>query len=158
MLRLIQFRTEQPKRASSSSACQRVASFLGLLLLLCFLINPIVQALTVPGDLDGVELHARDEDGALLCVLLLGARAQHGAEAVVVDPILVCHHKVTPPLLALGALHLSLVYRGGRVKLGEVLEEVLVDLVINLGQAQGAPLDLFENGPVCLEVLDSCSN
>ena len=92
----------------------------------------------------------------MLCVLLLGARAQHGAEAVVVDLVLVGHHEVTPPLLSLGALHLGLVYRLGRVELGEVLEKVFVDVVVHLGQAKAASLDLFEDGPVGFEVLDGC--
>lgn len=83
------------------------------------------------------------EDCAVLCVFLLWTRAQHGAKAVVVDLFLVCHHEITPPLLSCRALELVLIYGLGGVEFREVLAEVVVDLVVNLGQAEGATLHLF---------------
>jgi len=96
------------------------------------------------------------EDAAVLCILVLGVGAQNGAETVVVDLVLVHHHKLTPPLLALNTLHLVLHDGLVRVEVGEVLDEVVVDVVVDFGQAEGAALDLFEDGPVRFEVLDGC--
>lgn len=96
------------------------------------------------------------ENGAVLGVLLLWVLAQNCAEAVIVDLLLVSHHEVPPALLAPGALHLVFVYGLGGVELGKVLAEVLVDVIVDLGQAKGAGLDLLEDGPVRLEVTDRC--
>lgn len=92
----------------------------------------------------------------MLCVLVLGVGSQYGAETVVVDLVLVGHHELAPPLLPLGALHLVLDNGLGRVEVRKVLAKVFVDVVVYLGQAQGAALDLLEDGPVGLEVLDGC--
>lgn len=96
------------------------------------------------------------EDAAVLCVLVLGVCSQDGSEAVVVDPVVVDHHELAPALLADGALHLVFYYGLGGIEVWEVLDEVLEDLVVDLGQAEGAALDLLEDGPIRLEVLDGC--
>lgn len=96
------------------------------------------------------------EDGTVLCVLFLGIGSQDGTEAVIVDLLVVGHQELAPPLLALGALQLVLYYRLGWIEFGEVFHEVFVDFVVDLGQAQGAALDLLEDGPVGFEVLDGC--
>lgn len=126
----------------------------------------------LPGNLNSVELHARHyrpcqqvwaihfrfdlhtENSGVLLVLGLGVVADHGAEIVVVNLLLVGHQELAPPILALLALHLVLVDSGGRVELGEVGLEVLVDFVVDLGQAEGRALDHLEDGPVGLHVLD----
>jgi hypothetical protein len=96
------------------------------------------------------------KDCAVLGVFLFWIRAQHGAKAVVVHLFLVCHHEITPPLLSLRALEPILIYGLGGVKFGKVLAEMLVDLIINLGQTESAALHLFQDCPVRLQVLDSC--
>lgn len=93
----------------------------------------------------------------MLCVLVLGVGAQYGAETVVVDLVLVGHHEFAPPLLSLRALHLVLDYGLGGIEFRKVLAEVFVDIVVYFGQAQGAALDLLEDSPVGLEVLDGCN-
>ena len=77
------------------------------------------------------------EDGLVLAVFPLGVGTQDGAKAVVVHLLLISHAELAPPLLASLALHLILVDGCGGVELGEVALEVLVDLIIDLGQAQG---------------------
>lgn len=90
----------------------------------------------------------------MLCVLVLGVGTQYGAETVIVDGVLVHHHELSPPLLAFGTLHLILYDGLGRVEVGKLLDEVVEDVVVDLGQTEGAALDLLEDGPVRLEVLD----
>ena len=97
----------------------------------------------------------RTEDGGVLLVFNLGTRAQDGAKVVVVDPLVVGHHKLPPPLLSGLALHLILVDGSGGVEVGEILLQMLVDVVIVFGQAQGRALDLGQDRPVCFEMLDS---
>lgn len=94
------------------------------------------------------------KDGGVLLVLRLRVVPNHGAEIVVVHPLLVRHHELAPPLLAGLALHLVLVDRSGGIEFGESLLEVLVDFIIDLSQSETGALDSFENGPVCLHVLD----
>jgi hypothetical protein len=132
----------------------RLITTSNLLLLLLILTDPIIQALPVPGYLNGVELHPRHEYGAFLCVFCLGTGADHGAKVVVIDLVLIRHHKFAPPLLALGALHYVLVNGGGGVELGEVFLQVLKDVVVQLGQTQGGALYSFEDRPVCLHMLN----
>lgn len=110
----------------------------------------------LPSDLNGIELHAHCENSSLLCVVCLRASPHHGAEVEVLHLLLVLVDEVAPPLLAGLALHLVLVYGGGCVEVGELLLEVLVDLIVNLGEAQSRALDLFEDVPVRLHVLDNC--
>ena len=155
-------------REWSSGPCVRLFALVSLF------VDPVVQALAVavpvslafmqpfwsknlPGDLNSVELHAHGEDGAVLGVVCLGARTQHGAEVVVLDGLLVLVDEVAPSLLAGLALHLVLVDCSGGIEVGELLLEVLVDLVVLLGEAQGRALDLLEDVPVCLHVLDNCA-
>lgn len=97
------------------------------------------------------------EYGAILRVFFLGILAQNGSEAVVINLFFVGHHEISPAFLARGALHLILVYRLGRVKFGKIFLEVLVNLIVKLGQAKGAALDFLENCPICLEVLNGCT-
>lgn len=92
----------------------------------------------------------------MLLVLHLRRRPHDGAKVVVVDALLVGHHELAPPVFARLALELVLVDGRGRVEVGEVLVQVLEDLVVDLGQAQLGAGDFFEDGPVCLEVLDGC--
>jgi hypothetical protein len=89
-----------------------------------------------------------------LSVLELGVGAQDSAEAVVGNLLLIGHHKVPPPGLAFLALHLILVDGLGRVEFGEVLLQVLEDLVVEFSEAQCRALDLLEDGPVGLQVLN----
>lgn len=89
-------------------------------------------------------------------VLLLRVLSQDRSEAVVVHLLLVGHHKVSPAFLALCALHLVLVYRLRGIVLGEVLLQMLENLVVVFGQAKSASLDSLKDGPVRLEVLDGC--
>jgi len=96
------------------------------------------------------------KDSLLLAILELGVCPQHGAKVVVVHLLLVLHHELTPPLLALGALHLVLIDRGGGVKLGELLLQVLVDVVVQLGQAEAGPAHFLKDRPVGFHVLDGC--
>lgn len=88
-----------------------------------------------------------------MTILKLGIGPHYGAKVVVVDLLLICHHEVAPPLLAGLALHFVLVDGGGRVELGEVGLQVLVDLVIHLCETQRRALDFLENSPVCGHVL-----
>lgn len=97
----------------------------------------------------------RTEDGGVLLIFNLRTRAQDGAKVVVVDPLVVGHHEFPPPLLSRLALHLILVDGSGGVEVGEILLQVLVDLIVVLGQPQRRALDFAENGPVRLKVLDS---
>lgn len=133
----------------------------------------------LPSDLNGVELHAHTccscqsscdssqitslqviltENGVVLIVLLICAAADDGAEVVVLNRVLVLVDEVAPPLLAGLALHVVFDKRGGRVEVGELLHEMHIDRVVNLGQAQLGALDLLEDRPVCHEVLDSCED
>lgn len=96
---------------------------------------------------------ALTKDGILPAVLRLRVRAHHGAKVVVVHQLLIDHHEVAPPLLALLALHLVLVDGLGRVEVGEVPLEVLVDVIVHPGEAQGRALDTFKDRPVGLQVL-----
>ena len=107
-----------------------------------------------PSNLDRVELHTDSKDGALLGVVGLAARTEHGAEVEVLDLLLVLVDEVAPLLLSCLALHLVLVYGGRRIEVREFLLEVLVDLVVELGQAKLGAGHLLENVPVCLHVLD----
>lgn len=95
------------------------------------------------------------EDGRVFLIFHLGARPQNGAEIVIVDRLLIGHHEFPPPLLASLTLHLVLVDRDGGVEVGEILLQMLVDVVIVFGQAQGRALDLGQDRPVCFEMLDS---
>lgn len=79
----------------------------------------------------------------MLFVLKLGVRSHNSSEVVVVNRLLVNHHELPPPVLAALALHLALVDRRGWVEVGEVPLQVLVDLVIVLGQTQQGALDLL---------------
>lgn len=108
----------------------------------------------IPRNLDGVKLHARHKNSLLLAVLGLGGGPQQSAKVVVVNLLVVGHHKGAPPLLARLALHLVLVDGLGGVELGEVPLEVLEDVVVHLGQAQLGAGHLFENGPVRRHLLN----
>jgi len=110
----------------------------------------------LPSDLDGVELHAHRKYSAVLAVLGLCVRAHHGAEVVVLHPRVVFHDEVAPSLLPRLALHLILDNRSCRVPLGEILLEVFVDLVVDLGEAELGAGDLLEDVPVRLHVLHHC--
>lgn len=92
-----------------------------------------------------------------MVVLGLGACAEHGAEVVVLDLVLVLADELAPPLLALLALHLILVQCGGGVELGEVLLKVFVDFIVDLRQSQFGTWDFFKDLPVCLHVLHNCA-
>lgn len=94
------------------------------------------------------------ENGRVLLIIHLGAISNHGAKVVVVHLLLIRHQELAPSLLAGLALHRVLVDGGTGVELGEVGLEMLVDFVVDLGQAEAGALDSFEDGPVCLHVLD----
>lgn len=140
------------------------------LLLLVVLSDPVVQALAVSRDLDGVELHSRNytevstpsrfdipahtKDSLILPILRLGVHSQHSTEVIIIDLLLIRHHELAPSLFAGFALHLVLVDGLGDVELGEVGLEMLVDLIVNFCQAQLRALDFLEDGPVGGHVLD----
>lgn len=96
------------------------------------------------------------KDGFVLAVLKSRVGAQQGAEVEVVNLLLVLVDEVSPALLACLALHLVLVNGGLGVVVGELLLEVLVDFVVDLGEAKLRARDLLEDGPVGGHVLDSC--
>lgn len=96
------------------------------------------------------------KNSLLTAILKLGVRPQHRSKVELSNLLVILHHKVPPPLLALLALHLILINRLGRVELGERLLEVLVDLVVPARQAERRALDSFEDRPVGLHVLDGC--
>lgn len=96
------------------------------------------------------------EDGFVLAVLKSRVGAQQGAKVEVVNLLLVLVDEVSPALLACLTLHLILIDRGLGVVVGELLLEVLVDFVVDLGEAKLRARDLLENGPVSGHVLDSC--
>jgi hypothetical protein len=108
----------------------------------------------LPSNFDSVELHTDSEDGALLGVVGLVARTEHGAEVEVLDLLLVLVDEVAPLLLSGLALHLILVYGGRGIEVGELLLEVLVDFVVELGQAKLGARHFLEDVPVCLHVLN----
>lgn len=107
----------------------------------------------VPGDFNGVELHAHTKNSGVLVVFGIRAGANDGAEVVVLN-LLPLVHPVAPLLLARLALHVVLDKGSSRVEVRERLHEGLVDLVVLLGQAQLGALDLLQNSPVCHEVFD----
>lgn len=75
------------------------------------------------------------ENGLVLAVLKGRVGAQQCAEVVVIDLVLVLVDEVSPALLACLALHLVLIDGGLGVVVGEFLLEVLVDFVVDLGEA-----------------------
>ena len=77
-------------------------------------------------------------------------------EVVVVDLLLILVHPVAPFFLAQLALHSILVQRLCGIEVGELLLEVLVDLVVHLGQPQFRPRDFFQDSPVCHQVFHGC--
>jgi hypothetical protein len=107
----------------------------------------------LPNNLDGVELHAHRKYRLVLAVFELWIRSNDGAVVVVVHPLLVRVDELPPSLLSFLALHLILVYCGFGVKLGEVFLEVLVDFIVEFGEAQLGARYFFEDLPVCLDVL-----
>jgi hypothetical protein len=144
-----------------------------LALRLGFLVNPVVQTLAVavavsyvaqpsgcrnsPNNLDCVKLHADCKNGLILAVLELRVCPDDCAVVEVLDLLVVRHDKLAPLLFAVLALHLVLVYCGFRVKVGELRLEVLVDLIVELGEAQLGAGHLLEDLPVCLNVLHDCA-
>lgn len=111
----------------------------------------------LPCDLDGVELHPNSKYGALLTVLRLWIRAYHGAEVVILHLLLVLGDELAPSFLALFALHIILIQRGRRIEFWEILLEVLVDFVVDLGESQLGTGHFLEDLPVCFHVLDNCA-
>jgi hypothetical protein len=136
------------------------------------LVYPVIQTLAVaatisfplwpirrrdsPDNLDGVELHADCENGLVLAILEFWVGPDDCAVVVVLDLLLVRHDELAPLLLSVLALHLILVYCGLGVKVWELLLEVLVDLIVELGEAQLGAGHLLEDLPVCLDVLHDC--
>jgi hypothetical protein len=112
--------------------------------------------LSLPSDFDGVELHAHCEYGLVLTILKLGVGPNNGAVVEVVHLLIVGHDELAPSLFARFTLHLLLVNCGFRVEVGELLLEVFVDLIIELGEAQLGAGHFLEDLPVCLDVLYNC--
>lgn len=96
------------------------------------------------------------KDRSRLAILGRSTCAQHSAKVVVIYFVLVHIDKVPPLLLASLALHLILINRTLEVEVGELLVEVLEDLIVELGQAQFRAWELLEDGPVCTHVLNDC--
>lgn len=101
-------------------------------------------------------MHSLTKDSLLLSVLPGRVGTQHGTEVVVIHLAFVCVNEATPPLLAGLALHLILVDGGLQVVVGELFEEMLVDDVVDLREAQLRAGELLEDGPVGCHVLDDC--
>lgn len=74
------------------------------------------------------------KDSLLLRVLAFRIRPQHSAKVIIVNPFLIGHHELPPPLLAFLALHIILVYRLRNVNIWKVFLEVLEDFVVDLGK------------------------
>lgn len=111
---------------------------------------------SLPGDFEGVKLHTHGKDRAVLIIVLLGVGTDQGAEVEVVDLLLVHGDELAPSLFALLTLHLVLVDGLAHIDLGKVLLEVLVDLVIVLGETELGTLDRLEDLPVRLHLLNGC--
>lgn len=75
------------------------------------------------------------KDSLVLAVLKGRIGTQQCAKVVVIDLVLVLVDKVSPAVLSCLALHLVLIDGRLGVVVGELLLEVLVDLVVDLGQA-----------------------
>ena len=68
---------------------------------------------------------------------------------------LVCLHKLPPSLLSCLALHRALINYLADINLWEVFLEMLVDLLVKLGESQFRSLDLLKDVPVGLSMQDS---
>lgn len=119
------------------------------------LVDPVVQALLIPRDFDGIKLHAhREYHIILVAIVRLRVAPEHRAKIEVLNLLFVCVDELAPFLLALLALHLILVYRSGQIELRKFVFEMLVDVVVEFGQAQLRARDFLEYIPVCFHVLD----
>lgn len=95
------------------------------------------------------------KDGLLLAVFELGVRPQHSTEIEVVNLSIVDIAEVAPLLLAGLALHIIFVDSSSQIEIRELLLEVLVNIIIHLGESKLGAGDILEQRPVCHHLLHS---
>jgi hypothetical protein len=96
------------------------------------------------------------ENGLILSIFPLGVGSHYCAKVVIVNLLLIHHDEFPPSFLASFALHLVFVDCGSRIEFGEVFLQMLIYVVIHLGESQRRPADLFEDCPICRHMLNGC--